>query len=93
MMIGMQQPLGAVGERSLQVRIVELGDMRVLMGEAHLGGGIQAPEPVSYTHLDVYKRQRSASALPQKSREGFTPPPPRPCVATAEVAGRAPPRS
>ena len=48
MMIGTAGgPLGAIGERVLQVRIVELGDMRVLMGEAHLGGGIQAPEHVA----------------------------------------------
>ena len=36
-----------------------------------LGRVNAVPDPVSYTHLDVYKRQRSASAFPAFLRRGY----------------------
>ena len=46
--------------RKLSQAVEHLDDLvaRIAQGEGTIGKLISDPEPVSYTHLDVYKRQK-----------------------------------
>ena len=52
-------------------------------GIIYIEAGIEEDEPVSYTHLDVYKRQPYSDAKPPGRKTHIHTPPPRPLAVPA----------